>query len=214
MNVNVSTSVRVAAALLVCALTCLQARAQESRLRVVRPAPVEAGRQSPVEVVSVRVKGAAVEAGRHFPAGDDWLRGLTLKLKNVSDRPVSYVDISLHFPTVAGRENKMLQVTGPVAYGCFPGFPCRTDVSGSHAEILPGETREVELSEARYQGLIAALARTGAATPVESLEYGIDSVLFDPDTKWSRGFLFRRDPSDPSTYRMSDKYVLPKRPAL
>jgi hypothetical protein len=213
MIVNLSKSFGlVAAFLLILALTCVSGLAQESRQRVIRQARTEPGRQSPLKVVSVTVKGEAVEPGRHFAAGDDWLLGLTFRVKNVSDKPISFVDVSLQFPTPAGHKNKFVHMVGPLRYGCWLGTPCYADAGGSHSEIMPGETRDVRLSEERYRSLMNALARSGASTPVEAAEYDIDSVSFDEDTRWSRGYLFKRDPLDGNSYKMADKYEPPKKP--
>ena len=212
MNINVSRAFRLVSSILLCALTCVAGHARQSGTRVVGQSPVEAGRQSPVEVISVSVKGKAVEPGHPFAAGDDWLAGLTFRVRNVSDRPVSFVDISLRVPAADRHKKGSVSLVGSVRYGCWPGFPCYPDAAGSSGEIMPGETRDVELTEARASGLLAAFARLGAAMPVESLEYDIDSAFFDADTQWSRGLLFRRDPSEPGTYKMAGKYVLPKKP--
>ena len=87
-------------------LTCLAGQAQELGQRVISQAPVEAGRRSPVEVVSVKIKGGEIEPGRPFLAGDDWLLGLTLRVRSVSGRPISLVDVSLRFPAAADRGSK------------------------------------------------------------------------------------------------------------
>ena len=178
---------------------------------MVSQAPAEDGRQLPVEVVAVKVKGEPVLPGRPFAADDDWLFGLTFRLKNVSDRPISYVEVSLQFQSAVGHQAKSGRMVGPVANGCYPGFPCRPDITGSSNEILPGETRDVGLRPSP-ESLMSGLAQLGVSMPIRSAEYDVDSVLFDADTKWSRGLLFRRDPSEPNTFRMEGKCVLPKKP--
>lgn len=208
-NDRFSAAARLASAILMLALACAEGQARQTGRKVVRPAAAEAGRQSPVAVVAVGVAGKAVEPGRPFEAEDDWLLGLTFTVKNVSDRPVSFVDISLRLPLAAGLKHRWTSFVGPVRYGCWPDFqPCYTDASGSSAEIKPGETRDVVL-RMTPENLASMLARLGVATPVESAEYDIDAVFFDAETRWSRGLLFRRDPSEPNSYRMEGKYVLP-----
>ena len=210
-NRSVSAATRLGSAILLCALACAAAQARQTGTRVISPAPVEAGRQTPVEVVSVSVGGKPVEPGRPFEAGDDWLLGLTFRVKNVSDRPGMFVDISLRIPAEAGRKHRTVSFVGPVRYGCWPDFPpCFTDAAGSSAEIKPGETGEVSL-KGTPEWFAMLPARLGAATPVVSAEYDIDLVFFDAETQWSRGLLFRRDPSQPDSYRMQGKYVLPKK---
>lgn len=213
MALNVLTLTRLASALLlVGTLTCLSGQAREPRPRVISRVPVEAGRQSPIQIVTVKFKGEAVEPGRPFLAGDDWLVDLTFRVKNVSDRPISYVAISLRVPADAGRQNKFSEFVGPYRYGCPPGFPCLPEATRLQKEIMPGEMQDVVVPEGAYQNLTAALAQNGAATPIVAAEYDIDSVVFDADTRWRGGFIFRRDPLEPGTYRMADKYGLPEQP--
>ena len=192
-------------------LTCVHVYARQQGQRVISQAPIEAGRQSPVEVVSVRVNGEAVEPGQRFAAGDDWLRGLTFRVKNVSDKPLMFVGLNLRFPTAADK-SKSTQLSGPLGYGCWPGFPCRPDAKGVHNEIAPGEARDIELTAGRYESFMAGLASLRVALPVESAEYDIDTVFFDADTMWSRGLLFKRDTVKPDEFKMTGKYELPKRP--
>lgn len=203
---------RVLVILLACALACVTGRAQQSRQRVINQVPLESGLQSPVEVVSVRVRGEAVEPGRPFAAGDDWLAGFVLRVKNVSERPISAVDVALRFPTPAGHKSRHVSLLGLLKYGCRPGYGCHPDAAGSTGEIMPGETRDVEFSEAAHKRLEASLAQLGVPTPVEAAEYEIDSVFFDADTLWSRGNVLKRDPAEPNKYKWSERYAPPKKP--
>jgi hypothetical protein len=199
------------ALLIIGALTCVAGQGQGPNLRRISQAPIERGRQSPVEIISVKVKGETIEPGRQFSAGDDWLLGLAFRVKNVSDRPIMFVDVSLRFPNAASKTN-YTQVLGPLRYGCWPGARCYPDASGHYKEIMPGETQDVVLTEEGYRSLMAGLSRLSVPTPVESVEYDVDSIFFDADTTWNRGFISKRDPLEPNTYKMEGKYELPKRP--
>ena len=211
--VNVTTHVRQASVILLAvALACATGRAQQPRQRVISQVPLEAGLQSPVEVISVRVGGGDVEPGRPFPAGDDWLAGFALRVKNVSDRSISVVDVSLRFPTPAGHKSKHVSLLGLFTYGCRPGYGCHPDASGSTGEIMPGETRDMVLTEAAYKRLEAGLAQLGVPMPVRAAEYEIASVFFDADTLWSRGNILKRDIAEPNKYKWSERYTAPKKP--
>lgn len=213
MMVSVTTLIRRASViLLVGVLACVTGLARQSGQRVINQASVEPGLQSPVEVISVSVRGGAVEPGRPFPAGDDWLAGFTLRVKNVSDRPVSVVDVRLRFPTPAGHKRKHVSLLGLLTYGCRAGYGCHPDASGSAGAIMPGETRDMVLTDEAHKRLGANLAQLGVPTPVEAAEYEIDSVFFDADTLWSRGNVLKRDPAEPNKYKWSERYALPKKP--
>jgi hypothetical protein len=208
-----STLTRWASAIFLAgAIACVHGHAQQSGQREVREYPAEAGRQSPLEVVSVRVKGEPVGPGHRFAGGDDWLSGLTFRVKNVSDAPISFVDIRLRFPTPAGDKRESVGLLGMLSYGCYPGGRCYPDAAGSHKEIMPGQAQDIELSEHSYQGLMVSLARLGVQLPVESAQYEIDSVFFAADTMWSRGLLMKRDPVEPNKFKTVGRYVLTKTP--
>ena len=211
--INYSTLASWASAMLLAGtLVGVQGHAQQSGQRQVRRYTAEPGIQSPLEVVSVRVKGEAIEPGRRFAGGDDWLAGLTLRVRNVSDRPISFVDIRLLFPTPVGDKRKSVGLIGMLRYGCWPGYSCYPDAAGSHQEIMPGQAQDIELTGDAYQRLMSALAQLGVQTPVESAEYEIDSAFFDADTRWSRGFLLKRDPAAPNKYRTVGRYAPAKNP--
>jgi len=73
MVLNVPRTFHYVSAILLVTLACAAVPARQSGQRVVSQAPAEAGRQSPVEVVAVKVKGEPVLPGRPFAADDDWL---------------------------------------------------------------------------------------------------------------------------------------------
>ncbi|HEV2708197.1 MAG TPA: hypothetical protein VGV59_19940 [Pyrinomonadaceae bacterium] len=209
--ISISTLIRATCvALLVCSLTGVRLEARQAKQKLITQAPVEDERQSPVEVVSVMVNGKAVEPGRLFPAGDDWLIGVTFRLKNVSDKPIMFVDIMMGFPNPPGSKNKHTKISG-LRYGCWPGSRCYPDAKGSDKPIMPGETQDVELREDEYRLWMRGLAQLGVPMPIEALEYNVETVFFDAQTMWSRGLLFRQDPRDPHSYRDGVRYVLPKK---
>src|SRR4051812_27296453 len=51
-----------------------------------------------VEIIEFKVAGMPVIPGHRFFAGDDWLKGLTVRVKNISDRPASAIRVMFAFP--------------------------------------------------------------------------------------------------------------------
>ncbi|MDQ3743219.1 MAG: hypothetical protein M3444_02440 [Acidobacteriota bacterium] len=51
-----------------------------------------------IEITGIEVAGRPITPGRPFAAGDDWLLGLTVRVKNVSAKPITYLQLSLSFP--------------------------------------------------------------------------------------------------------------------
>ena len=117
--------------LLVLAATSGSIRSQELKDRELRPAFDFNTIQMPLEIVSIRLNGKDVQPGEKIKGDDDWLQGLSFRLKNISDRPIAYLDIGLQFP----------QPDGIVVYSLNYGI-CRTEfqihrggVLGRHASL-------------------------------------------------------------------------------
>jgi hypothetical protein len=176
--------------------------------RVLKPMAVG---DSPVDIVGIKVKSTVVEPSHKFIAEDDWLNGLTFTIRNVSDKPISYLDIELYFPAPSGS-----QVDGALhqlRYGWEPIHPNNSDAGNKTKSIMPGDTLDLTLSETEVQGVVSILlSHAGISTNVESVTYCIGKVFFegDEDTMWSRGRLLRRDTNDPMRFNVREKYVLRK----
>lgn len=64
-------------------------------------------KHEPVEVVSTKLCGATVTPRTAFTIGDDWTKDLEITIKNVSEQPVSYVNVLLYTPADEGS-NQMI----------------------------------------------------------------------------------------------------------
>lgn len=214
MMINYSTVTRWASAIiLISSIVPVVGFARQPGQRMVSQYPLEPGMQSPLEVVSVRVKGETVEPGRPLAGGDDWLEGLTISVKNVSDKPISFIDVRLLFPTSAGDGRKSIGLLGMLRYGCWQGGGGVAPYAvGSCKEIMPGQTQDMELTGETYKRLVGTMARLGVRVPVESVQFEIDTVAFDADMEWSRGLLLKRDPTESNKFRAVGRYLLTDKP--
>src|SRR6185436_7507291 len=75
--------------------TAASTSAQELRDRQLKPAADFTTIQMPVEIVSVKLKGSDVAPGQKIKGDDDWLKGVSFTLKNISDKPIAYVEVGL-----------------------------------------------------------------------------------------------------------------------
>ncbi len=180
--------------------------AQQLRDRELSPAFDFNRVQMPVEIVAVKLNGEEVRPGEKIRGDDDWLRGVSFTLKNVSDKPLAYVAVALQFPRPQGF------VAFFLSYG--------VDLSrGSHREessppaIQPGGTVTVALTKENYTVFLRILERGEAARSFDAAHYYLDRVCFDgePDIIWEAGRLKRRDPARPTEFIAVERYVLPAR---
>lgn len=87
----------------------LKAAAQEAE-RVVEKT---SRRPTPLKIRVVKTKKGEVMLGKKFVDSDeDWFKGLSIVLENVSDKTVTYVGVGLLFPRQPGDEGKPPPVLG------------------------------------------------------------------------------------------------------
>ena len=180
--------------------------ARQLREREIRPAFDFKRIQMPVEVVSLKLNGREVRPGEKVRGDDDWLQGVAFTLKNISEKPIAYVEVGLQFP----------QPRGFVAYTLNYGV----DLSrGEHRRessppaVAPGETAELTLTKEKYPGFRRILDLGGANGSFDTASYYVGRVCFEgePDIIWSAGTLKRRDTNRPTEFKTVEQYTSPPR---
>lgn len=154
-----------------------------------RPAP-----EDPIKIIKVRNKGGAINLGGNTLADDDWLKGLSVTVKNTSGKSIAFVDLELHFN---GPEKSPGEIFSgyPVSYGKVPPpEPATVDVADI---IAPDEIVDVVLADDEYERLRTFLDKDNYPKSIKGVDLTIYQVIFDDNTKWVVGSLFRRDPNNP-----------------
>jgi hypothetical protein len=180
--------------------------ARQVRDRELRPAIDFAKIQMPVEIVAVKLNGEDVRPGEKIPGDDDWLRGVSFTLKNVSDKPIAYVAVALQFPQPEGFVAYLLSYGVDLSRGDHRrGF--------SPPAIEPGATVDLALTKEEYPSFLRILDRGGAARRFDAAAYYVDRICFEgePDIIWAAGMLKRRDPERPTEFKAIERYALPAR---
>jgi hypothetical protein len=150
----------------------------------------------PVRISAARTQAGALLAGRKFQGDDNWFKGLSLIVTNLSGRTITYVGVGVSFPRPeegAGAAGPPLSHT--ISYGASPLLP-RGAVTKPPRPIGPGETLTVGLSDEWFAALKGALKNLKYPDAVRQIELRLEDVGFADGTRWS-GQMFRRDPSDP-----------------
>ena len=156
-------------------------------------------RDQPVEIVAVKVKDATIHPKRKFAGNSDWLNGMTVTLKNVSERPVAYVSVLVGAPFEKNGERISAGVD--LQYGATPLLPGEVAPVSTSARrpLPPGETADVVLSEEKRDELYSLLQENNASTDITELSIRVYDVFFEGDSemRWRGGRIYRRDPNDP-----------------
>jgi len=184
-------------------------RAQSLQPRSVK---VKTYRSQPAAILSVNVKGKPVKLDKKFDGDDDWYEGMVIVLKNTSDQPIVWATIlalvskerdGVALKTDDGRDTA---VATTLMYGVRPPSPGDAQTQGV-VPIMPGQTGELVLTARCKTELHSLLANENLSTDVREITLMLEEVAYygNDTTKWSNGFVRRRDPSDSSRWLTVDQ---------
>ena len=211
MTGTLGSFTRYAAGVLILMSASVSTFGQAVKERELKPAFDFRVIQSPVEILSIKLNGEEVEPGKKIKAGDDWLRGVAFKLKNVSDKPIAYVALTLQFyyPEAATRPERVVGYF--LSYGLDITSSRHPLPENAPRAIRPGETMDLVLSNEKYLAMLDILSRAGVTANVATARYYVHSAAFEhePDVVWQQGKLMRRDPDDHNKFNVVGQYSFP-----
>ena len=208
MSASPRTSARLALLIALVAIVSASVRAQEIAQEVkdrqLVPAYDFSKVQMPVKIVSIKLAGNTINPGEKIKGDDNWLRGISFTLENISDQPIAYVDIGFKFPQPNGF------VVYSLHYGVdmSRGEPRR---AGSPPAIEPGRTVDLVLNDRQYESFLYVLSQANAPSKFETASFYVATVCFEnqPDVIWQGGYLKRRNPTEIGRFDAFERYVLP-----
>ena len=118
--------------------------AQESERTIKR----KTWRNEPLEILSVKIKGKKVDFNQAFLSQNDWFSRLTVSVKNISNKTINFIDLTLIFPSSNEERNP---ASDHLIYGHYPPLPGETEtLHPDQPPLQPGETATLVLED--YQG--------------------------------------------------------------
>ncbi len=150
-------------------------------------------RRSPMKIMSVRTKGRKVESNKPFVDDDDWLKELTVDVRNASDKTLTFLQLELFFPRPQpdakkpGASFTLDFGDNPFGYDSAAAMPPL-----SVKPIPPGEHLEITLTDNRLSALSTLLIDTGFFV-TSKLEIRVNLIGFNDGTAWS-GQMVQRQP--------------------
>jgi hypothetical protein len=177
-----------------------------------RAVQIKTHRNQPMEIIAVKLKGATVEPGRKFSGDSDWFNGMSVTLKNVSDKPIVWATVVvLAYREKDGRriktsDDRDMTVATTLMYGVRPVMPGEPPLPYSATPLMPGQTTELVLNERCRLELDSLLRKTDSSTDIAELALVLEEVSYygDDETMWREGFKLRRDPNNPSHWLVVD----------
>jgi len=168
--------------------------------------------KQPVDI-SYKLKGQPLNAHKaeraeegtradEFDGDQDWVKELTVKLRNTSGKTITYIQLNLHFPEVTQNGRTALKQV-------FLGVDPDGKFSRPELRLAPNETIEIPLTE-KYED-IKSLIETVGKKPlgnVTKLWVEFHAALFDDGTLFEAGTWYKRntDQNDPRKWIQIDKH--------
>ena len=128
-----------------------------------------------IEIEAIDVEGAAVNIGQPFKASADWIKNITLKVKNNSAKAITHLQLVLTLPQIKRERQVPYTIDG---YGVRPD-----------ARIRPGERVELQLIRGGVYDWLKTLAVEQKVdfASIDKAEVLYLLVFFEDGTQFSSG---------------------------
>ena len=195
------TLAQVAVILTIVTATSFLTRAQELKDRQLTWAYDYSTVQMPIEILSMTLKGNEIRPGEKIKGDENWLKGLTFKIKNISDQPISYLSVHFKFPMPNGFVS-----AAALDYGIR-----ESHIRKGPPSIKPGETKELVFTKENYDSFLYVLGQAKVSSDFDTAPFYIERVCFEnqPDVIWQAGWLMRRHGVEYNRFDRMQKYFLP-----
>ena len=161
-------------------------------------------RDAPVEVAELRVKDQTVAFDEAFEAGPEWLKDVSLKIRNSSETNIVCIWVKVVFHETTPHPSQHLIIVGQ---------PTNTASIRDRRplELKPGEVLRLSLAD-EYKELKTLVEHSMAVESVSRLNLEVDRAYFDDGTMWDMGGTYRPDPERPGKWILVRQgVVLPPR---
>lgn len=143
-----------------------------------------------LEIVDVRVEGKSITIGQPFTANEDWLKTLTFRVRNVSDKVIKNFGFGVAFPEMA--------VNG-ISPGFSVTFNVNTPESDSRAQkpLSPGDEIDLKLPEDQLKIMRRVSMNSSGTLNLSRLNIAPGLATFADGSTVGGILLRRREPAQP-----------------
>lgn len=148
----------------------------------------------PIKVTKLTAKGAPLKFNQKYLEDDDWLRGLTVTVKNTTVGK-SIISIRLILSILKPEASPQEPPSAwELFYGNTPPLSGGVPLNNTKS-IKPGETADISLSDEEYSDLQEFLKATDYSIATKQVEIIVGDVFFSDGTKWYADRMFRQNPN-------------------
>lgn len=131
----------------------------------------------PIKIVHVKNLRKELALERKFVEEDDWLKDLTIFVKNTSDKPITFISMELHFIKKGASEDEPIY-----AHQLFYNPPF-----APQEPIAPKAIGQIKLTDDDYELINQTLAQDNYPSGATEVEINFYEVRFNDGTSWKSG---------------------------
>jgi hypothetical protein len=148
---------------------------------------------APLKIGTIKTKKGEVLLGEKFTDNDDWFKGLTVVIENISGKTITYIGAGFLFPRQFGDGGKAPPLYKSLDYGLHPDAPVEAAQNNQPLALKPGEKIAVTLSDVDYFEVKNNLIQLEYAFSIKTIKFNLQEVYFDDGTSWVAGTWFPRN---------------------
>lgn len=152
-----------------------------------------APKNEPIEITETKSKAKEIKLGESFEDESDWLQHVTFKVKNKSDKVITFLQIDLDFPET--KITAGVTMMHQILLGRRPDFA--STLKNQPLSLKPNEMIEIGLGT-EYDDIKALIELKQSIGKINRLTIRTSDILFDDGSLYSGGSLFKRNP-DPDS---------------
>jgi hypothetical protein len=137
-----------------------------------------------LEIMDIVVDGKSITIGESFASSDNWIRNLSVRVKNISGQPIQSIEMAIVLPEVSLSDGRNI------------GFSLRggSTPAGKQKAIMPGEEIKLEWIGIEYQKFQERWAQLKGMDHVTKAMVGMTAVMFTDGTVWGNDCLRATNP--------------------
>jgi hypothetical protein len=171
------------------------------------------GRSDAVWIFTIATGDQQIEPGVPFQAGGDWLKDMSILLRNRTDKTIDYVEIALRFPE-AGNGRTEPTVIYHIQLGQIPavdrfnghGEPLRDDPARKPLGFAPGDSLAIHFGD-YIAAIQSAVEQKISFAQITRCFIHRGTIFFDDGTRWTTAGYEAPNPDQPGRYvRLPDDY--------
>ena len=172
-------------------------RADRAYERMIEKKDNSALPNEPVAITLAKTKNRTVEVGKPFKDEDnEWTKGLTLRAKNISQRSITYIDVSFSFER---PKNDDTSERPPLVHSLIYGS-LASKRENQLKLLRPGESADLMLPDSTHDILKQALIEAGYPASIKHIKFYLSQVVFEDGSMWSLGYWYQKDPANPENW--------------